>query len=431
MGIFDPTGSSISDLIAKLVSSPQVKYGAGQLKNTLPQVGGPIGASSGMGGYGRSGSKPKSKGVGSFNGLGASVASIAKMLGQIKNEPGMQQQSDPLMDLYNQLVGDLQAPVRMPTGIDTENLMKQVQDAINPIYDARVNSAKKQTGEATADVKDMYRALANDYERLAPQQLAQSQAAQEEIKKMYGQLRSNIKGDYARVSEEQGDLFKQLGIEEALPSVLDEQDDQVLEASQAAAENQAQQQQRYMDMGQADATYYREGSPIATMTGNEISTDFISQLQSYLQQTEAERTSGIQTGYMDQLSQAQNQLTQQQQVAQQEAGRKQEMLWQMLQSQLQGGQQQQQALTPDSFIGQLPAPTQQAVGGAFQRLLRSPEAIYGKVEDKRNPVPGSFVETTPNWYLAQADEMLKRGEIDPTTYQALQMYMQLYFGMGK
>jgi hypothetical protein len=430
MGILDPTGSSIADVIARLVQSPQVKYGTGQLKNTLPKVSGPLG--SGLRGFGSgSSSNNKSTGVSSFNGLGASVASIAQMLGKSgQGGPGMQQQSDPLMDLYAKLIGDLQQPVKMPTGIDTKNLMEQVQNAINPIYDQRVQSAKKQTGEATADVKDMYRALSNDYERLAPEQLAQSKAAQEEIKQLYGTLRSNIKGDYARVSDEQGELFKQLGIEDALPAVLDQQDDQVLEASTAASENQAQQQQRYMDMGQADATYYREGSPIATMAGNEISTDMLSQLTDYLNQTEAERTSGIQTGYMDQLSQAQNQLAQQQQTAQSESSRRQEMLWQMLQGQLQGGQKQE-ALTPDSFIGQLPEPTQQAVGGAFQRLLRSPEAVYGKVEDKRNPVPGSFVETTPNWYLTQADEMLKRGEIDPTTYQALQMYMQLYFGMGK
>ena len=85
----------------------------------------------------------------------------------------------------------------------------------------------------------------------------------------------------------------------------------------------------------------------------------------------------------------------------------------------------QQELTPDSFMASLDPRIQQSVAGAFTQLQRSPEAIYGKVEDPRNPVPGTFVETTPEWYLAQADEMLKRGQITPEQHQALLMYIQL------
>jgi hypothetical protein len=307
--------------------------------------------------------------------------------------------------------------------------MQQVQSAINPIYDQRAKAAQNQTTRATQDVQGMYGALAKDYERLAPEQIAQAQQAKQEIEQLFGTLRSNIEGSYSRVSDEQGDLFKQLGIESALPDVLNQQQAPVQDALVAASENQAQQQQRYMDIGQMDSTFYREGSPNATMTGNEISTDMLGQLQDYLQQVEAERTAGVQSAYMDQLGQAQSLYGQQQQSAQSEAGRRQEMLWQMLQSQMKGNQQQQE-LTPDTFMSQLPAQQQQAVAGAFTRLERSPEAVYGKVQDPRNPVPGSFVETTPEWYMSKADEMLQRGEIDPVTHQALLQYMQLYFQMG-
>ncbi len=363
---------------------------------------------------------------------GAHIASLARDLaGQANQQQQQRPQVDPLQELYAQLVTQLQAPVSMPTGIDTNNLMQQVKNAINPIYDQRIQAAQQNTDKGTAQVKDMYRALSNDYERLAPQQIEQAAAAQQEVEQLYGQLRSNITGNYARVSEEQGDLFKQLGIEDALPTVLDKQDNAVNEAATAASELETQNKQRYMDMGQADATYYREGSPIATMTGNEISTNMLDQLSQYINQANAERSAGIQSGYLDQLGQAQSQLAQQQQLAQSEAGRRQEMLFQMLQSQMNARGQQQQAPTVDSFMAGLPPEMQQSVAGAFTRLQRSPEAVYGKVEDKRNPVPGTFVETTPQWFMAQADEMLNRGEIDPTTYQALQMYMQLYYGNTK
>lgn len=421
MNPFNP-GLDIGQALARLVQSPRVQYIGNQLKQALPQASGPfqVGSpnSTGMGRRQPSGAYPQ---------IGSAVNGIAQLFaGNGASAQPQGQQSDPLMDLYQQLIGQLQQPVKMPTGIDTKNLMSQVQDALNPIYDQRVKSAEDRTGRATKDVQGMYGALADDYERLAPQQIAQADAAKKEVEQLYGQLRSNIEGSYSRVSKEQGDLFKSLGIEAALPDVLAEQAAPVQEAATAASENQAQQEQRYMDMGQIDSTYYREGSPLATMTGNEISTDFLSQLQDYLGQVEAERTSGIQTAYMDQLGQAQTQLGQQQQTAQGETARRQEMLWSMLQGQL-NAKSQPTEMNADTFMSQLPQQMQQSVAGAFTSLQRSPEAVYGKTEDPRNPVPGSYVETTPEWYMQQADKMLESGQIDATTHQALLMYLQLNF----
>lgn len=416
----------IGEALRNLTKASRVIY-RGTAPTAINNVGGPMGpivprlpASQ------RAGASP----VGGVGGIGAALGGIlggaSSRLIPRGGMQGPQQQSDPLMDLYNQLVEQLQAPVAGPKAVDTEDLMRQIKAAINPIYDQRANSAKGQSDRGRQEVEEMYRALSNDYERLAPEQVKQAAGAQEEIKQLYGQLRSNVEGSYSRVSEEQADLFKDLGIEQALPEVMAEQQAPVQEALTAASENQAQQEQRYLDIGQMDATYMREGSPLATMAGNEIQTDMLTQLQDYLSQIEAERTSGIQGSYTDQLGQANSQLAQQQQVAQQEAARRQEMLFSMLQSQMQG--KQQQALTPDTFMGQLPPQQQQAVAGAYTRLQRSPEAVYGKVQDPRNPTPGTFVETTPQWYMAQADEMLKRGEIDPVTHQALLMYMQLSLG---
>jgi len=419
--IFDP---GIADRLARLTRSPRVQQGVRAASKISPVISGPLAAFNLLT-QNRTGARPTTPQFRDQGNLfGSGIGSIISQLG------GQQQQQDPMASLYEQLVSQLQSPVNMPTGIDTEDLMNQVRRAIDPIYDERAQRAQSQGERATKDVQEMYRALANDYERLAPEQVAQAKAAQEEIEGLYGQLRSNIEGSYSRVSKEQGDLFKQLGIEAALPEVMEEQQAPVQEALTAASQNQAQQEQRYMDIGQMDATYYRQGSPVATMAGNEISTDMLTQLQDYLRQVEAERSSGIQSAYMDQLGQAQGLLAQQQQAAQSEAGRRQEMLWQMLQGQMQAGSKQQ-PLTPDTYLSQLPPEAQQSVAGAFTRLQRSPEAVYGKVEDKRNPVPGSFVETTPEWYMAQADEMLRRQEIDPVTHQALLMYMQLYFGSGK
>jgi|SRR5882724_10526108 len=420
MGYGDP---SIAAAIAALIANPRVQSGISSVRNALPQVSGPLRAGPGMGASPRSGNTLTLAQQGSTGGasFGASMGNLLNALS------GNGQQQDPLMTLYQQLVDQLQQPVSAPTGIDTADLMKQVQSALNPIYDSREAVAQSQNKRAQADVQGLYGDLAKDYERLAPQQVAQAKDAQAQVADLYGQLRSNIEGSYSRVSQEQGDEFKQLGIQDALPSVLAKQAPAVTEATTAASENQAQQQQRYADIGQMDSTYYREGSPNSLMRGNEESTNLLNQLQDYIQQTEGERTSGIQTGYLQQLGQAQSNLGQQQQAAQTETARRQEMLWQMLQSQLQSSNTQQK-LTPDTFMSQLPQQVQQEVGSAFTQLQRSPEAVYGKVQDPRNPVPGTFVDTSPQWYMAQADKMLQDGTIDPTTHQALLMYLQLYYG---
>jgi hypothetical protein len=421
------TDGGMASLIARLLGSRGVQQGARQLGGMFQsQQGQPFRTPGSVSSFGNRGQSQD--GSGAFPNIGGILGNVAKTASGLAGAaPNQQMPNDPLMDLYNQLISQLQAPVNMPTGVNTADLMEQVKKAINPIYDARAKNAEASTGRATGQVKDMYRALSNDYERLAPEQVAQAEQSKKEIEGLYGQLRSNIQGDYSRVSQEQGDLFKSLGIEAALPDVLEEQAAPVQEALTGAAENQAQQMQRQQDIGQMDATYYREGSPNATMTGNDISTEMLAELQDYLGQVEGDRASGIQSTYMDQLGQAQSQLAQQQQNATGEAGRRQEMLWQMLSSQLNAKQQPQPELTPDTFMGQLPPNMQQSVAGAFTRLQRSPEAVYGKVEDKRNPVPGTYVETTPEWYMQKADEMLQNGEIDETTHQALLMYLQLNF----
>lgn len=418
-----PGADSLAIQLAKLVQSPRVQYLKGDVNRALGSVAGPLRANPSVPQNKRGASQRFGKWYD-----GDTTGGAFNNIGSILNQ-GLQPQ-DPLAALYSNLIDQLSSPVQQPTGIDTEGLMQQIQSALNPIYDQRAAAAQGQSDRARAEVKDMYRALSNDYERLAPEQVAQANEAQDQVEQLYGQLRSNIEGNYARVTQDQADEFQRLGIQDALPSVLEKQNAPVQDALTAASENQSQQAQRYMDIGQMDSTFYREGSPIATAAGNEYSMDLLAQLGDYLKQNDAERVSGIQSAYLDQLGQAQSQLAQQQQAAQSEAGRRQEMLWQILQSQLQGSQQQQ-PLTPDSYMSQLDPGSQAAVAGAFTQLQRSPEAVYGKVEDPRNPVPGSFVETTPEWYLQQADKLYQSGAIDAATRQQLLMYIQLYYGLGK
>ena len=63
----------------------------------------------------------------------------------------------------------------------------------------------------------------------------------------------------------------------------------------------------------------------------------------------------------------------------------------------------------------------------YEKIIKD-NAAAPAVAFLKNDIVG--VETTPEWYMAQADQMLQSGQIDPATHQALLMYMQLYFKMG-
>lgn len=340
-----------------------------------------------------------------------------------------QQEQNPLGDLYEQLLSMLTGPV----GVNTEDLMGQVRGQFDPIYDARrqaienmMGRASERTGRERTEVEGLYNDLAEDYERLAPEAAEQAEEGQEDVERLYGQLASNIEGTYSRISNEQADLFKQLGIEAAAPDVLNPQAQQAAARTSDAQSLGAINEQRYEDIGNIDESYYRQGSPLASLTGKNRSSELQYQLQDYLAGREddivgleAERTSGIQQAYTQLAQQAQAQAAQQQQS---QAG----MLWDILQSQLQAQQPDMSQIDPaDQIFMSMPPQIQQEMSTAIRSLETSEEAVYGKVEDPRHPVPGTFVTTTPEWYLKQIDELFKRGDISPQTRQALIAYYRL------
>jgi|SRR3990170_273465 len=331
---------------------------------------------------------------------------------------GMQQAAsyrDPMVEMFNNLLEQLQQPV----GVNEADLMAQIRAQFDPIYNERARLAETRTERGRGEVEAMYGALAKDYERLAPEQAESAEEYQGDIEDLYGQLRSNIEGHYARVGEEQADMMKQLGIEAAAPDVMGPQNESQVEALTAASELEAINSQRALDIGNIDETYYREGAPLANLTGSNISSDMLFDLNRYLEQLEAEKSSGIQQSFNQLFGQAQSQAAQTNQQNTQ-------MLWQILQSQMQG--QEQQPMDANSFLSSLPPQVGAEVTQAFTALQRSPEAVFGKVEDPRHPTPGTFVPTTPQWYMQQVDKMAQSGQISESTRQALLMYLQLLGG---
>lgn len=332
---------------------------------------------------------------------------------------------DPLGELYLSFIERLQEPA----GVDEASLMAMARGQLDPVYDARrvalqnmLAQTEAKTERGRDDIEAMYDTLGEDYERLAPEAAAQAKAYKQSVEQLYGTTASNIEGHFSRIAGEQGDLFEKLGIEAAAPGVIPHQAELAQQATTSLEQLSAAEQQRALDMGNIDQSYYRQGAPLARLQGANASSDLLQQLMDFRVQTnsdlgmlEAERTAGIQDAFTRMLMQAQGQASQ---TEQSRIG--------MLFDLLQGMQPDMSDVPPaDAFLQGLPPEISQSVGEAFRSIERSPEVIQGRVEDPRHPVPGTFNPITDAWWLEAATRMFESGQIDESTYMALMQFLRL------
>jgi hypothetical protein len=328
--------------------------------------------------------------------------------------------------------------------VDEADLMRQVRGQFDPVYDARIAAlremmglAEERTTRGRGEVEGMYGSLAEDYERLAPEARAQAEDFRQQTEDLYGQLRSNIEGSYSRIQEEQGDLFKQLGIEAAAPDVLEPQGAQAARAAAAAETFGTLAQQRESEVGRLESAYWKEGAPLATLTGSNMSAEMLQNLEDYLRMreqditmAEAERSSGIQQAYTQLLMQAQGQ-------AQQQERWQQEQLFRLLQGQMQQGQQVESPFAdamsdvsnPDIFAQYLPQGQGQQFLDAWNSLMQTPEVRTGRQFIGQSltdyPIPGDVVPTTDAFMEGLVQEMLSSGAISPATAGQLIQFMRM------
>jgi hypothetical protein len=371
-------------------------------------------------GSGMPGVAPKPIGTNARNPLNARLdggSGNIKKLVKTKSPYGLLEQPgvDPLGGLYDQLIAMLTQDVSVP-----------VPD-VSGIYDSEIarleNLMARQEARTQAnrvDVENMYDVLGENYEELAPLEEAAAEEAETEVGAIYDELKADVEGNFTRIAQEQADLFSQLGIQAAAPEVIGDQATIAQQAANAADELGAVNTQRYEDIGNIDRTYWREGAPLARLTGSNKSTDLLNQLNDYL----AARSSDI-FSLQGQKAAAQSQAaaqaaSQEQQLQQQQT----QMLWQIMQGQLEA--QSQGQMTAQGFLSMLPPQVGARVAQAFRALERDPNIVMGRAEDTRHPVPGTFVPVTDEYWLNAVDQMAESGQIDPTTREYLLQFLRMY-----
>jgi hypothetical protein len=323
---------------------------------------------------------------------------------------------NPLLDLLEQL----EAPVAGPD-------LGTIRSQIDPVFDARIAALQRaieiQEGRvrrAREDIENMYEALARDYERLAPKAAAQADAARQEIENLYGQLVSNVEGSFQRIAQEQGDILRQLGIEEAAPAVLSPQAELTSQATSAAEQLNAINQQRYIDIGNIDESYFRQGAPLARLQGSNRSTDLLEQLQDFIAATQSE----ISMAEAERAAAINQLIAQAQRDARQQEMSQTQMLFDLYRS-MQG--QAPEIPASQAYLSSLPPHLQESVASIVRSIERSPEVILNRVRDPRAANPDTYTSVTPEWWFDQIDRLYEAGQIDDTTRQAVLNFLRLRF----
>lgn len=256
----------MKDLVALKQIRSKVNAGKGSASDVIKSGSGGNPAKAGSGGSGGSG--------------GGGKGTISRTPGS-SNDPYLAQLEKALTSMFgNQL--DFKLP-------DQKTLEKMAKDAANREFDPKIASirsemsaASKRGGAAAADVGDLYDQLVDQYSKEEKKSIKAYKKSKAGEKKRTKDLRNTITKDYTNRIKEQTKLYKQLGIEAAVPSALEgqfgDQGSQLAQAAQGGATEQAALNMEDM----ANRDYLASGRVSSKSEGVEQQADIIGQLQDYL-----------------------------------------------------------------------------------------------------------------------------------------------------
>lgn len=271
------------------------------------------------------------------------------------------------------------------------DLLKASQRSAGATFDpqiaamqALISSAKKTGKESQADVKDIYKALADSYAADIKQTKDNFNYNRENERARLSEYQTNLRNNYGDSMDSLTDTFKQLGIEAAAPDVMPELAQDQGDWANIASRDSAAEQQALNQMESGELAYYTKGPNLANQESANVQSELVKQLQAFLVQQQ----SGLQ-----QL-QAQKTLAQQaalSQLQQQQAGIQDDAWKRLLESgrfmmdyqKQQASLQSKAAPKPQTFSKGLKGASQVMqdllgsgagrVYNAFQDMLLSPE----------------------------------------------------------
>lgn len=330
---------------------------------------------------------------------------------------------DPLGELYMDLIESLQGGGMQ---VDSADLMAQITAAIDPVFNARQQAienlmarAQERVGENRQNVEAMYEDLSEDYLKQVPEAMEQGEEAEAEVEQLYGQLASNIEGHYSRISAEQEEMFGRLGIEAAAPEIMAAQGEQQGQALAAAEQLGTVNRQRYEDVGNIDATYFREGAPLAQLQGKNLSAEMLQGLEDYLFQREqdllqlqGERQSEITSAFGQLMGSAQGDIAEQQRWQT-------EMLFRALENMQERNQWQSEFGLKQAELGPQFGMASPDIQNAFQAIMGNPDVIAGRQTDPDALIAGTRVPLTDARIRQLAAQYAQQYGLSAAEYETL------------
>jgi hypothetical protein len=215
----------------------------------------------------------------------------------------------------DQLMQQIQSINVDPTPLDV--LMSQASGSAGAQFDPLIAQLKGEIARTRSRGKNnqkeahaMYNALSSDIAAEMPEITNQMNQASQETEDRYNQTQQQLQDQYNQQAQDQAELFKQLGIQAAAPTVSQQAKD-----DQAFFQNQNQSDENsalalLSQMKNSDVSYNRQSADNTRLAGNNVAADIGAQLEDYLQGANS-KLSGLEAGKQSAISAMLAQLQQQ------------------------------------------------------------------------------------------------------------------------
>lgn len=177
------------------------------------------------------------------------------------------------------------------------DLLKTSQQTAGATFDpqiaamqALISTAKTTGKKSRADVKDIYKDLADSYSKDISNTKSNFNYNRENETARLQDYQNNLRNNYGASMDSLTDTFKQLGIEAAAPDVMPELAQDQGDFSNMAARDSAEEQKALNQMESGELAYYTKGPNLANQESANVQSELVKQLQAFLLQ----QNSGLQ-----------------------------------------------------------------------------------------------------------------------------------------
>lgn len=192
-----------------------------------------------------------------------------------------------LEQLFSQLVASVGSG--SPT-FDYESALQESQQAIRQAYRNDIDAvrgsnkaARRDTAKNRQELESLYAALARSYNKAGGRAMEQGQDLAAQMQEISGSASDSVNQSAQQIAQEQAAMAQGLGIEAAMPDIMQSQGNELQEDLTQIADSGAQSANTQLSFAGNQQRFMERGSQGARLEGTNRSADLLADLQDFIQ----------------------------------------------------------------------------------------------------------------------------------------------------